>query len=119
MRQESVVVLQAADDVTRTGSRFDVSQIINMTFQSYCSDTDAAGTVKIQASNDPVTNFALRPNFTPTHWVDVPGKTATITAGSSTFISMDNIACAWIRVVFTQTAPGTGTITVLMNAVGA
>lgn len=118
MRQESIVVLSAADDVTRTGGKYDASQLVNMSFQSYCSDTDAAGSVKIQASNDPVPSGALRNQFTPTHWVDIPNATATITAGSATFISLSNVAVGWIRVVFTQTTPGTGTIVVQMNAVG-
>lgn len=118
MRQESIVALSAADDVTRTGGKIDASQLVNMSFHSYCSDTDAAGSVKIQASNDPVGSGALRQQFTPSHWVDIPNATATITAGSATFISLTGVAVGWVRVIFTQTNAGTGTIVVNLNAVG-
>lgn len=116
MRQVNTIALSASDVGSTNGPSIDANQLINMSIVSYCSDTDAGGTIKVQASND-IPN-GPRYSFTPSHWVDVPNKSATVTAGSSTFISLSDIACGYVRIVYTESAPGTGTITAILNAVG-
>ncbi len=121
MRQESILILSALDDVTRTGGKFDASQLVNMSFHVFASDAQVGGTVKIQASNDPVPTGALRNQFTPTNWVDIPNASITLTAASGNvpgLIILPNVAVGWIRAVFTQTTAGNGTIKVNMNGVG-
>lgn len=119
MRFLNEVVLSAANDVTRTSGKVDVNQIVNMSFQGYCSDADAAGTIKIQASNDPVPNGATRQQFTPTHWVDIPNAVYTITAGSPGLITLSNVSYGYVRAIYTETNTGTGTIVVQISGVGA
>ncbi len=120
MRQVPFTALSALDDVTRNGAKIDARQLYNACFQVLFSDTDAAGTVKIQASNDAPPNGAMTADFTPTHWGDITSATVTVTAGVPTaaFIRLPDLCFTWVRAVFTQTTPGTGTVTVLMNAQG-
>ncbi len=118
MRQEAINVLSSADYLNATGSKIDSGQLINASFHTYFGDATAAGTVKIQASNDPVPNGAMRFQFTPTNWVDIPNASATITAGTSSLISLANIAYNWIRVVWTSTGTGAQTITTRADVAG-
>lgn len=117
MRNVCVTALSAADDVSRTGAKIDANQLINASFQPVFSDVDAAGSVKVQASNDPTLGVP-RDTFTPTNWSDVPNASAAVVAGVAPMIVLQNMSFSWIRVVFTQTSPGTGAVTVNMNAVG-
>jgi hypothetical protein len=80
--------------------------------------TTTAGSVKIQGSNDlPVTG--QRAGYVPTNWSDIPNATATITAGAAPMIVLSNVACQWVRAVFTRSAGVVGeTITVKCNSVG-
>lgn len=119
MRQESITVFSASDVGSGNGAKIDSGQLVNCSFHIIFSDTDAAGSVKIQASNDPVPSGAQRNQFTPTNWVDIPSASVTITAGGQKLISLPNIAYNWMRVVWTQTTPGTGNLIVYMDGLGA
>lgn len=119
MRQESILILSGLSTTTTTGAAKDSSQLVNMTFQGYSTVADGDGTLKIQASNDPVPSGAMRSQFTPTNWVDIPNASASITSGGSALIILSNVAIGWVRAVYTKGVDGTGTYKVNMNGVGA
>ncbi len=120
MNSEAIIILNAADDVSRTGGAVFTGQKVNMSFQSYCTVLDGSGTVKIQASNDNSSNKgSLSNQFTPTNWVDVPNATGTVTSGSATLITLSNVSYNYVRAVYTSSGAGTGNIVVQMCAMGA
>ncbi len=99
------------------GSAINASQLINASFQTINTDTDVAGTVKIQASNDLPPQGQLSP-YTPTNWSDVPNATSAVVAGIGPVIILQNMAYQFVRAVFTKSVEGTGTMSVTMNAQG-
>lgn len=121
MRNQCIAILKANDDVSRNGSQIDANQIVSASFQVLITagDTGAAGTVKIQASNDPIPSGS-RPQFVATDWSDIPNASVTVTAGvpSSGIILIPNMAFSFIRAVFVQSSAGTGVVTVNMNSLG-
>lgn len=120
MRNVCQTIFSASDVGSTNGSQVDANQLVSASFQVRISDTDLAGTIKIQASNDPITSGSARMNFTPTNWSDIPNASVTVTAGvpSAGIILIPNMAFSWIRVSLTQTTPGSGTAVVNMNALG-
>lgn len=118
MRNAVTTVLSAVDDVSRNGIQIDAGQIIAASFQSIFGDTDVAGTIKIQMSNDIPPSTYQANTFTVTNWSDIPSATAAVTAGVCPIISIPQACYRWMRVVFTQSAPGATTIHVNMNQLG-
>lgn len=120
MRFVNDVVLSAADDVSRTGGAIDSNQLISASFQTIFGDVNAAGTVKIQASNDIYNAKYNFPQglFVPTHWSDIASATATVTAGVCPLITLDQskLCYRWLRVVFTSSGAGATTIVTTMFA---
>lgn len=116
MRKVNDIILSAVDDMSRNGLAQDSGQLISASFQFIIGDTDAAGTVKIQASND-ILITGDAPTFVPTHWSDIPNATATFLAGAQpALIVVPNMAFRWIRAVFTETTPGATTVICQMMA---
>lgn len=110
----------ASDTTSQTSGKIDSNQLLGASFQVFFGDSTVGGSVKIQASNDLCPqNYSAVYNFTPTNWVDIPSASATITAGAPVLITIPNTSLLfrWMRVVFTETTPGTSTITVEMFAV--
>lgn len=110
-------VWQVSDASNATSSKIDTGQWLSASFQaSFGADGAAAGTLKVQASNDPCPYGNQAKNFTPTNWTDVSGATATVTAGGSVLIPLTTVNYRWLRLVWTPTG-GAGTLTVNANAV--
>lgn len=119
MRNVSVSQLIGTADSSRNGPKIDANQLVNFTVQTIVTGgTTAAGTIKVQGSNDLPTNND-RASFEPTNWSDVPNATATLTAGVAPLIVCSNVACQYIRIVFTRSAgAGSEFITIKTNGVG-
>ena len=120
MRQVNVQVLSGSDAATVLGSTIDANQLYNASFHLLVGDATAAGTFKIQASNDicPVGQQASQ--FTPTNWVDIPNASVTQAAATQqAIIQLNNMSYRWLRAVWTKTTSGTTTVTVNLFAVGA
>lgn len=98
-------------------SKCDANQLVSASFHVIFSGSDAAGTLTIQASNDPTGEGNTAANFTPTNWVDIPSASCTPTVAGSFLITIAQLTYRWVRVVWTRTS-GTGTVTVNMNALG-
>lgn len=113
----SRTLLTASDATSQTSTYIDSGQVISISFMAYFSDGAAGGTLKIQASNDPVvaSNMIMIDGFAPTNWVDVPSATATVTAGVSVIIPIPQNCYRFLRAVYTSSSAGSGTITINTN----
>jgi len=78
-------------------------------FQATFTDGSAAGTLVIQASNDPIE--LLPSGETPVSWTNIANAQATVTSGGSVLITIANLNYRWIRCSWTQSA-GAQTLTV-------
>lgn len=120
MRNVNVVVLSGADTGSVNGNAVDANQLISGSFQAVFGDATAAGTLKIQASNDVAPVQYTSPSgvgvFTPSNWADIPSASASVTAGASVIISLAQMNYRWVRAVYTRTSGGSTTVTVSMNA---
>lgn len=118
MRHVNDTVLSAVDTGSANGILIDANQLITASFQASFGDATAAGTFKIQASNDPTPagNMALPGGFAPTNWTDIPSQTATIASGASALLTINYVSYRWLRAVFIYSSGGSSTITVNMEA---
>lgn len=100
----SPVINAVANTGTVVSAAFDGTYLVNCTAQAKFTDAAAAGTLKIQCSNDPVN---------PTNWNDVPLATAAVASGALTMtpILSTPLCYKWLRVSFTSSG-GAGTLTV-------
>src|SRR5579859_1322918 len=102
MRKVNSTVLSAVDTASQNGSQIDSNQLISASFQVVFGDATAAGTLKIQASND-ICNDQYQPaTFTVTNWTDIPNATATIASGASALITIYQLSYRWLRAVYTR-----------------
>jgi hypothetical protein len=116
MRNVVTIALSATDDGNQTGLAIWAAQLVSASFQGILSDNIATGSFKIQASNDRPPDGSLTA-FVPTNWADIPSATATF-ANQAGLVTIGQMAYQWVRVVFTSTLAGSGTVTVKMNALG-
>lgn len=87
-----------------TSAAIDANQLLSISVQSVSTGT-AAGTLKLQFSNDAPSNISA-----PTNWTDIPSATVSVTAASTVGIAKTELCYRFVRVVYTFTS-GTGTIT--------
>lgn len=109
MRQAIVQIMSAAATANITGTAFDVNQAVSASFVPIAGDAAVAGTIKLQCSNDIITNGAA-----PSNWADIPNATSVLVAGVGPAIVIGNMCFKYIRAVFTQTG-GATTLKVNMN----
>lgn len=112
MNYSNKQILTAAPNTgTVESAAVDARFVIGATVQAWFSDVTAAGTLKLQASNDVKS---------PTHWNDIPNATVAVAAGatSMTPILSANFCYQWIRVAFVSSG-GSGTMTAVIHTVGA
>jgi hypothetical protein len=120
MRNQTIQAASGPNNATVTGSQIDAGQIVCCSFHLVVGDGTAAGTFKIQASNDIAPFGQQAQNFVVTNWVDVPSATVTQTAGTQqALISLSNPCYRWLRAVWIKTSGGTpSTLTINMNSTG-
>lgn len=115
MRNLQYTILNDVDTATVTGAAINSGQWVSASFQSIFGDVTAAGTIKIQGSND-FSKAGTQMAFTPTNWNDIPNATATIASGVGPMILIPNMAFEWVRAVYTRTSGGSTTVIVQANA---
>jgi len=115
MKSSQYRILSASNATSQTSGPIDVNQIVSASFVIANGDTTAAGTAKLQCSNQVPTT--TRDNFVPTIWADIPNATSVIAAGVGPAIVIGAMCFSYIRVVFTSTVAGNTTITVDMNQI--
>lgn len=102
MRPNNVTLFSA---VANTGTK--ISEIVPSSFmmigsfQISFTDASAAGTLSIQASNDPVN---------PSNWNTIANGSSTIASGTLTLIAPQTLSYHWIRAQWVQSG-GAGTLT--------
>ena len=116
MRNVTCNVLSAVDTASANGIQISSSQLISASWQIVFGDATAAGTFKIQASNDICNNLYETDNFVVTNWTDIPSATTSIASGASALITLSVINYAWVRAVFVRSGGGSTTVSVNMNA---
>jgi hypothetical protein len=115
MRYQNEQILKSVSNTgTVVSARIDASYLTMATVQATFTDAAAAGTLKLQGSNDVVPG-----TIQPTNWSDIPSTTATVTAGGTacTPPTTAPFCYRWIRVVFVSSA-GAGTLSANIMAVG-
>lgn len=117
MRNIAVEILNEDDDVSRSGPAIFVGQVYAGSFIPLFGDTDAAGTVKIQFSNEAPAPGPNPNAFVPSagSWKDVPSASSAITAGVGPGFLIPVMSFQYIRAVFTQSNPGTDKVIVQAN----
>lgn len=116
MRQTQVLIFDADNSVSSNGAKFDVNQAVSASFQIVNGDVDLDGTIKLQFCNQICTPQTDRLNFVPTQWQDIPNASVVVTNGvPASAIVIPNMCFSFIRVVLTQTTPGSSSTQVLMN----
>lgn len=105
----------SATNVSANGSAVDVGLIPQASFLCRFTDGAAAGTLKIQGSNDRATADYAQQQV-PVNWADIPNASAAITAGGSQMIIIPVMAFQWVRVVWTRSA-GAGNVNVDMGGI--
>lgn len=115
MRTVNIKIFDAQANATVSSSAVDSSFMYGLSVIADFSDAAAAGTVKIQASNDFTDAGNLSMDFVPTVWVDIASASAAVAAGASVRIAVPELCSRWIRVVWTRSA-GAGTFNVKLNA---
>lgn len=105
----NVIVLQAAATVT--------SAAVRAPFLFYASAQIAvtgagAGTLQMQASNDDPQDGTA-----PQNWSNISGAAVTVTGAGAFLIPKTDLCYQYVRLVYTNT--GTGTISVILKALGA
>lgn len=119
MRNVNCSALSALDNLTTNGSQIDANQLVSASFHAYFGDATAAGTFKLQASNDICNDRYQAQIFVATNWVDLPNQTAAITSGSSAILTITSSSYRWLRAVYTATAAGVQTIAVHADVAGS
>ena len=122
MKKVNKNIISAADTSTTVSAAIDTNQWVSASFAaSFGGDTQATGTFKLQASNDPAPEGydAIQSGFTPTNWVDVPTQSASVTTGTSALLTISNMCYRWLRASFTPTAAAVQTVTVSADVAGS
>lgn len=118
MRNYPTTILSADNSKNATGSAFFVGQAVSASFVTQNGDTGAAGTVKIQGSNEAPVGDPLAYTPTAASFADITNATSAISSGVGPAIIIANMPFQYIRAVYTRTSGGTSTITVKMSALG-
>jgi hypothetical protein len=113
MRQlnDNIVTVQAAASVN--SAAIPSENLLYISAQLAATGS-AAGTMKLQASND---NTNGEDNTVPTNWSDIPSATVSVSGAGAFLIPITNLCYQYVRVVYTNS--GTGTISIVIKAIGA
>jgi hypothetical protein len=106
-----LVIAAAANTGTVTSAPIPAKFLLAATAQAVFTDGAAAGTLKLEASND---------DKNPTHWNDIPDASESVSAGATTMtpILATYLCYQWIRVNF-ESSGGSGTLSVRLHGWGA
>lgn len=116
MKSAQKTILNNVNTASATSSAVDVNQAVSASFVPTMGDITAAGTVKIQCSNDnPPARYTG--TFVPTNWADVPNATSTIALGVGPAIVIPNMCFSYIRAVYTRTSGGSSTVVINMTVI--
>lgn len=120
MRSSQLLALSKPDTGSQTGPGIWVGQICSASFVPVFGDTDAAGSIKIQCSNEIPPPGTVCVGYQPSaaSFKDIPNATSTIVAGVGPAIVIGSMCFAYVRAVFTSSNAGSTTVQVQMNQIG-
>lgn len=112
-------LIAASAAVNQNGSAILADQLTWVSAQVVTTGT-STGTLKLQASNDVVTQPSSVSSGTaaPTHWFDITSATVSVSAAGTVGIVKTEICYQWIRAVWTETNAAAGTISVNIQVAG-
>lgn len=113
MRQVNELIIPSQAAATITTAAIPALNLFNVSAQATAVGAGAAGTLKIQASNDE----PVAANAVPTNWSDIPSATIAVAGAGAFLIPKTDLCYQWIRFVYTNS--GTGTISARFKALGA
>lgn len=115
MRFANTQILSALDaSANQTSAAMDASYMVAASVQVVATGITAAGTLKVQASND-----LPLPGNTPTNWFDVTSETVTIAAPGVAAIPKFDVCYQWLRLVWTKSGSSNdGLITSEIKTIG-
>lgn len=115
MRPTGGILLSQTNTGTIHSAVIDSNFLVSGSIQAAFTDGTAAGTLKLEGSNDAPSAITSGGTPVPVNWNTVANgtinATATIASGATTTISMQWLNSRWLRVTWTQSG-GAGTITV-------
>jgi len=118
MKTVNTAIISDATNASTESVAIDTLQVYAASFMAVFTDNSAAGTLKLQFSNDVSKSQNLPSGWTPTNWLDVPSATVTVSSGATSSIPMPlSFSYRWLKLVWTRTG-GAGTFTVNMNSQG-
>jgi hypothetical protein len=112
MRSYNEPILNAADASVNQNSIIVKTENLHLASLQVIMTGTAAGTVKLQASNDEPLN-----NVAPSNWVDISGATVSVSAAGIFLIPKLDVCYNFLRAVYTF-ASGTGTVTAKIHMIG-
>jgi hypothetical protein len=120
MRNYPVEVLNALGDASRTGDAFFVGQTMAASFVGTYADGSAAGTLKVQGSNQaaPAGTDPLRYQPPATSFADITNATSAVASGAGPAIVLATMNFIYVRVVFTRSGGGASPVIVRMAGLG-
>jgi len=107
MRQINDNIIPKQTAATVTTSAIPALNLFSASIQIAATGS-AAGTLKLQASND---------DTSPSNWSDVPSAFVGVTGAGAYLIPKTDLCYQFVRLVYANT--GTGTISVTFKALGA
>lgn len=112
MRQINDNIIPVQSAATVTTAAIPALNLFSCSVQLAATGAGAAGTLKIQASND----HPVAANTVPTNWSDITGASVSVSGAGAYLIPKTDLCYEYIRLVYTNS--GTGTISVVFKALG-
>lgn len=112
MRNYPVQLLSAVNTSTQTGAAQFVGQSASGSVTAVNGDATAAGTLKIQGSNEIPQGAPAQYVPSAASFADIPNATSTIAIGVGPAIVLQTLNFQYIRAVYTRTSGGSTTIVV-------
>lgn len=111
MKQEQIPIITVQTAASINSTAIPAMNLLSCSAQLIGTGS-AAGTMKLQASND----NPLSGGNVPTNWNDIPSATVSVSGAGSYLIPKTDICYEYVRVVYTNS--GTGTIAVNFKSIG-
>lgn len=97
-------------NVSFNSQPFQLGQVLGYCIQAVVTGTPT-GTVKLQASCDPIANSLIPTTMPPIHWTDVANSSFVLSASGSEMWNVTSSMYTWVRLVYTDSSGGTSTAT--------
>lgn len=88
-----------------------LAHVANYSIQIVFSGTTVSGVFKLQGSNDFGAKEDQIDAASITNWTDLAGSSETVTTSGDILWTVDNAGYKWVRLVWTDTASATASIT--------